>query len=203
MRRIGIRELLDSPSEIDSLARILRGGGVAAIPTETFYGLAADPASAAGVERVAAIKRREMGKPLLVLFGERGQLATLGIAARPEALDRLFAVWPSALTVVLPLSAPIPASRGALSLGVRMPAHDALRELLVRVGPVTGTSLNRSGETPCVHAGEVARLLEDEIEVLVDGGRTPGGLASTLLDATREPPVVLRQGAFRWSPDVL
>lgn len=201
MRRIGIRELLDSPSEIASLARILRGGGVAAIPTETFYGLAADPASRAGVERVLAIKRREAGKPLLVLFGERRQLAGLGVAARPDALDGFFALWPSALTVVLPLSTPIPASRGARSLGVRMPAHAELRELLARVGPLTGTSLNRSGETPCADADEVERLLEDEVEVLVDGGRTPGGLASTLLDATREPPVVLRPGAFPWPPD--
>jgi L-threonylcarbamoyladenylate synthase len=203
LRRIGIRELLDSPSEIESLSRILRDGGVAAIPTETFYGLAADPASRAGVERVLAIKRREADKPLLVLFGERRQLAALGVAARPEALDRFFAVWPSALTVVLPLSAPIPASRGARSLGVRMPAHATLRELLARVGPVTGTSLNRSGEIPCADADAVARLLPDEVDVLVDGGRTPGGLASTILDATREPPVVLRQGAFRWSPELL
>ncbi len=202
MRRIGIRELLDSPSEIALLTRVLRDGGVAAIPTETFYALAADPANAAGVERVMAIKRRDPGKPLLVLFGERRQLAALGVAARPEGLDRFFAVWPSALTVVLPLSVPIPASRGALSLGVRMPAHDALRELLARVGPVTGTSLNRSGEAPCAHADDVARVLEDEIDVLVDGGATPGGLASTLLDATREPPVVLRRGAFPWPPDV-
>lgn len=201
MRRIGLRELLDSASEVESLSRVLREGGVAAIPTETFYGLAADPASAAGVERVLAIKGREAGKPLLVLFAKRPQLAALGVAARAEALDRFFAVWPSPLTVVLPLSAPIPASRGGLSLGVRMPAHDALRELLARVGPVTGTSLNRSGEAPCADPDEAARLLEREVDVLVDGGRTPGGLASTLLDATREPPVVLRRGAFPWSPD--
>lgn len=201
MRRIGIRELLDSPGEIESLSRILRDGGVAAIPTETFYGLAADPASRAGVERVLAIKRREAGKPLLVLFAERRQLSALRIAARSEALDRFFAVWPSALTVVLPLAAPIPASRGARSLGVRMPAHAALRELLSRIGPVTGTSLNRSGEAPCADADAAASLVENEVDVLVDGGRTPGGLASTLLDATREPPVVLRPGAFPWPPD--
>jgi L-threonylcarbamoyladenylate synthase len=201
VRRIGIRELLDSPAEIEALSRTLRDGGVAAIPTETFYGLAADPASRAGVERVLAIKRREAGKPLLVLFAERRQLSALGISARPEVLDRFFAVWPAALTVVLPLAAAIPASRGARSLAVRMPAHAELRELLTRVGPLTGTSLNRAGETPCADADEVAPLLEDEVDALVDGGRTPGGLASTLLDATREPPVVLRPGAFPWPPD--
>ena len=80
-----------------------------------------------------------------------------------------------------------------------MPAHDALRELLARVGPVTGTSLNRSGEAPCEEADEVAKRFPGEVDVLVDGGRTPGGRPSTLLDATVEPPRVLRAGAFRAS----
>ena len=200
-RRIGIRELLDSPGEAASLAGVLRRGGVAAVPTETFYGLAADPRSAPGVARVLALKRRDAGKPLLVLFADRRQLEALGVAASPETLDRFFGIWPAALTVVLPLAAPIAASCGAGSLAVRMPAHEELRELLARLGPVTGTSANRSGEPPADRADAVEALLGDEIDVLVDGGETPGGLASTLLDATREPPVVLRPGAFAWPPE--
>jgi hypothetical protein len=96
---------------------------VAAVPTETFYGLAADPTSAAGVERVRALKGRDGSKPLLVLFASRAQLAPLGVSAGADALDRYFAIWPAPLTVVLPIARPIPASLGALSLGVRMPAH--------------------------------------------------------------------------------
>ena len=198
MRRIAIQDLLRSAEETAWLAGVLRAGGVAAIPTETFYGLAADPRSETGVDRVVGIKRREPDKPLLVLFGERSQLEALGIAASAASLDRYFAIWPSPLTVVFPLSRTIPASRGAASLAVRMPAHAQLRELLVRVGPMTGTSLNRSREAPCERPDSVAALLADEIDVLVDGGQTPGGLASTLLDATRDPPVVLRRGAFAW-----
>ncbi len=178
---------------------MLRRGGVAAVPTETFYGLAADPKSEAGVRRVLALKGREAARPLLVLFGERRQLAQLGVSARPEQLDRFFAIWPAPLTVVLPLLAPIPASRDALSLGVRMPAHGALREILSRIGPVTGTSLNRSGQPPCSDPEEAVRLLAGEIDLLVDGGRTPGGLPSTLLDATVDPPRVLREGAYPWA----
>jgi L-threonylcarbamoyladenylate synthase len=79
-----------------------------------------------------------------------------------------------------------------------VPAHDALRELLARIGPVTGTSLNRSGESPCEEANDVARQFPGELDVLVDGGRTPGGPPTTLLDATVEPPRVLRPGAFPW-----
>jgi L-threonylcarbamoyladenylate synthase len=149
---------------------------------------------------VLALKRRGAAKPLLVLFGARRQLAPLGVAAAAATLDRFFAIWPAPLTVVLPLTAPIPASRDALSLGVRMPAHDALRDLLARVGPVTGTSLNRSGEQPCSDPDEAAGLAPAEIDVLVDGGRTPGGLPSTLLDATVDPPRVLRDGAHPWPP---
>jgi L-threonylcarbamoyladenylate synthase len=170
------------------------------VPTETFYGLAADPLSAAGVAKILTLKRRDEGKPLLVLFGERAQLAPLGVTASASSLDRFFAVWPAPLTVALPISAPIPASLGRPSLAVRLPAHATLAALLERIGPVTGTSANRSGEAPCFRADAVEAILGDEIDVIVDGGTTPGGVASTLLDATVDPPRVLREGAFRWPP---
>lgn len=191
-------DLLASPDELSRLSALLARGGVAAIPTETFYGLAADPTSETGVRRILAVKRREADRPLLVLIGAREQLGPLGVTSQAHTLDRFFAIWPAALTVVFPLRTPIPASRDGFSLGVRVPAHDALRELLARVGPMTGTSLNRSGEVPCEEADEVARQFPGEIDVLVDGGRTPGGLPSTLVDATVEPPRVLRAGAFPW-----
>jgi L-threonylcarbamoyladenylate synthase len=198
VRRIRIEDLLASPDEIAALGALLARGGIAGIPTETFYGLAADPKSEVGVRRVLALKRRDAARPLLALFGARRQLAPLGVAAAPATLDRFFAIWPAALTVILPLSAPIPASRDTLSLGLRMPAHAALRDLLARIGPVTGTSFNRTGEPPCSDPEEAVRLMPGEIDVFVDGGRTAGGLASTLLDATVDPPRVLREGAFPW-----
>ncbi|MGE5414481.1 MAG: L-threonylcarbamoyladenylate synthase, partial [Syntrophomonadaceae bacterium] len=170
------------------------------MPTETFYGLAADPLSGQGVRRVLALKGRDSDKPLLVLFSSREQLVRLGVTASDELLDRCFAIWPAPLTVVLPLSRPIPASLGTSSLGVRLPAHDALRALLARTGPVTGTSLNRSGEPPCADADSAARVAPEEIDVLVDAGKTPGGLPSTLVDATVSPPRLLRAGAFPWPP---
>jgi len=201
VRRVRIGDLLASPERIASLREVLSSGGVAAVPTESFYGLAADPSSAAGVERVLAVKGREAEKPLLVLFGERRQLDPLAVAAAPAVLDRFFAIWPAPLTVVLPLRAPIPASLSARTLGLRMPADPTLRDLLAQLGPVTGTSLNRTGEAPCQDAEEVARRFEREIDVLVDGGRTPGGLPSTVVDATVEPPRVIRAGAFAWPPE--
>ena len=200
MRRISIEDLLASPEEIAAFGALLARGGIAGIPTETFYGLAADPRSEVGVRRVLALKRRDAAKPLLALFATRRQLAPLGVAAPAAVLDRFFAIWPAPLTVVLPLSAPIPASRDALSLGVRMPAHPALCDLLARVGPVTGTSFNRAGEPPCSVPDEAVRLMPGEIDDFVDGGKTPGGRPSTLVDATVDPPRVLREGAFPWPP---
>ena len=82
-----------------------------------------------------------------------------------------------------------------------MPADAAVLELLSGVGPLTGTSANRSGAPALSDPDAVASALGDDLDVLVDGGPTPGGEPSTLVDATRVPPVVLRAGAFRWPPD--
>lgn len=197
-RRIGLTDLLDSPREIARFREILSSGGVAAIPTDTFYALAADPGNELGVKRVLEIKRRDDGKPLLVLCSSRKDLEEVGVAADSRKLDRFLKIWPAPLTVVLPVGRTIPASRGARSLAVRIPASDPVRALIRAVGPVTGTSANRSGAAPLADPGAVAAALGSEIDLLVDGGTTPGGDPSTLLDATREPPVVIRPGAYPW-----
>jgi L-threonylcarbamoyladenylate synthase len=200
VRRIAIDELLGSVEEVGRFAARIALGGLAAVPTETFYALAADPLSETGVRRVLDAKGRDERKPLLVLFGARRQLEPLGIAVERERLDALFRIWPAPLTAILPLRAPIPASLGGATLGIRLPAHERLRELLARTMPVTGTSANRSGEEPCARADEVARLLGGQLDVLVDGGRTPGGEPSTLVDMTVDPPRVVRAGAYAWPP---
>jgi L-threonylcarbamoyladenylate synthase len=200
LRRVILEDLLASEAERLALAATLRAGGLAAIPTETFYGLAADSRSRSGVQRALATKRRREEKPLLVLCADRDQLVQLGVAASAEALDRFFAIWPAPLTVVFPLAAPLPASLGAATLAVRVPAHAGLRALLRSLGPVTATSMNRAGEPPCENADEVERQFAAEIDILVDGGPCPGGLPTTLLDATGDPPRILRQGAFAWPP---
>ena len=200
MRRVPLDDLVESERKVAGLRDLLARGGVAAVPTETFYALAADPASEEGVSRVFEIKGRDDGKPLLVLLSSRGDLAKLGVEAEPRLLDRFFDIWPAPLTVVLPLRAPIAASRGARTLAVRVPALKTVRRLLELAGPLTGTSANRSGAPALADPDEVAAALGDDLDVLVDGGRTRGGQPSTVLDATRTPPVVLRAGAFRWPP---
>jgi len=175
--------------------RVLRAGGVLAVPTETFYALAASPFDEVAVGRIRAIKGREEGKPILVLIGERGQLATLvqDIPAAARALMDAF--WPGPLTLVMPASVHLPPSVTSYtqSVAVRHSSHRELVRLLTRVGPLTGTSANRSGHSPACTAEEVQVALGLEIDLILDAGRTPGTLPSTLVD-TRTPVRILREG---------
>jgi L-threonylcarbamoyladenylate synthase len=185
------------PVAVAAVREALARHGVIALPTETFYGLAVDPRDAAAVARVFALKGREAGKALLVVaasVAQVGELADLD-ASRAAALA---GAWPAPLTVVLPVRRPLAAVGGTVA--VRVPEHALLRSLLARVGPLTATSANRSGAPPATTAGEVAAALADEVDLLLDGGPTPGGLPSTLIEWTGERPYVLRPGAFPLPP---
>ena len=198
MRRITIAELNASREEIFRLRELLGKGGVVALPTETFYGLAADPWSETAVRRICEIKGRDAVKALPVLFATRDQLPRLNVDAPPAALDPYFQIWPAPLTVVVSVRAPIAASRGVRKLGIRMPAERRLRALLERVGPVTGTSVNRSGSPPLDDPDAVEAIFRRDVDWLIDGGPTPGGKPSTVIDATATPPELLRAGAYAW-----
>ncbi len=200
MRRVPIADLAGGGSALRDLAALVRSAGVLAIPTESSYGLAVDPRSEEGVRRIFELKGRDAGKALPVLVAGLEQLAPLGIVA-PEAMrERFAALWPAPLTVVMPIRAPIAASGGSATLAIRVPAHTGLRAILRETGPLTATSLNRSGCAPCLDPDEAAREFGAEIDVLVDGGASPGGSPSTLVDASVDPERVLRRGAFPWPP---
>ncbi|HYG61302.1 MAG TPA: L-threonylcarbamoyladenylate synthase [Thermoanaerobaculia bacterium] len=179
------------------LAALLARGGVLAIPTESSYGLAAHPASAAGVQTIYKVKARDVGKPLPVVVAEMGQLTGLGIPPDLPILERLSACWPGPLSVVLPLRWPLPAAAGGTGLAVRIPGHAELRRLLAALGHgLTATSANLSGGEPILDPAEAAALLAGEDAVVVDGGILPGGPPSTLVAIEETGPVVLRTGSF-------
>ena len=198
MRRISIDALIASPEELRRLRELLARGGVAAIPTETFYALGANPMHEAAVRRIFQTKGRDDGKALPVLFGAASQLDALGIVAARDRLEHYLSIWPAPLTVAFPLRAPIAASRGGTSLAVRLPASHKLRALLRQTGPLTGTSLNRSGSPAMSDPDEIEELFARNVDVLIDGGKTPGGKPSTIVDATVDPPALVREGAFAW-----
>lgn len=198
MRRITIEALSAHPEDLLGLGELLGNGGVAAVPTESFYALAVDPWNETGVRRVFETKGRDAVKALPVLFAAREQLEGLGVIASAAELDKYFQFWPAPLTVVLPVRSPLPASRGLSSLAVRLPAEPRLRLLLASVGPLTGTSANRSGSSALDDPDAVETTFRRDVDLLVDGGKTPGGRPSTIVDATRDPPVLIRDGAFPW-----
>jgi L-threonylcarbamoyladenylate synthase len=186
---------------IQPLRDLLRRGGVLAIPTESSYGLGADPRNPAGVEAIYRIKGREAGKALPVVVAGREQLAPLGIDLGADfnlyIVERLFALWPAPLTVLLPISQPLPAAAGAGRLAVRVPEHEKLRELLAALDHgLTATSANRSGGEAVLDPAAAAELLAGEDAMVVDGGVLPGGPPSTLVAIEGDGLAVLRRGRF-------
>lgn len=189
---------------VEPLRDLLRRGGVLAIPTESSYGLGADPRNRKGVEAIYRIKGREPRKALPVVVGDLGQLADLGIDPDLSILKPLSACWPGPLTVALPIALvagdSVPATAGEPTLAVRIPGHKGLRRLLAELGHgLTATSANRSGQEPILDPAELARFLAGvagEEAVVVDGGVLPGGPPSTLVAIEETGPVVLRSGSF-------
>ena len=178
----------------------LAEGRILAIPTESSYGLAVDPRSAAGVEAIYRLKERERGKPLPVVAASLEQALDLGIEPN-EAIRVAEAHWPAPLTVVAPLRAglSVPAAAGGDTLAVRVPDHDRLRALLRVLGhPLTATSANRSGEPPACDLADLEPILGDSGALAIGGERAPGGLASTVVSWSSAGLRVLRRGRFEF-----
>jgi L-threonylcarbamoyladenylate synthase len=183
------------PMLADLVRSILGESGLIALPTESFYGLAVAPSDERALARLWAVKGRSEGKPILVLIGERHQLSPF-IRTIPRAAQILMdAFWPGPLTIIFPatpgLSNAVTAGTG--SVGIRLSAWEPLADLLCRVGPVTGTSANREGMPPPRTAEEVQGCLGEVLDLIIDGGPTPGGQPSTVIDVLG-PPRIIRDG---------
>jgi L-threonylcarbamoyladenylate synthase len=185
------------------VAAALARGAVLAIPTESSYGLAVDPRDEAGVERSFRLKGRPEGKPLPIVGADAAAFGVLGVDPNGPALRWAARYWPAALSVVVPIPAPIPASAGGHTLAVRVPGHAGLRGLAAALGtPLTATSANPSGAVPYLDPEAVASWLARAgaaagVEtLLVDGGPLPGGAPSTLVELVDGVAVVLRPGRF-------
>jgi L-threonylcarbamoyladenylate synthase len=182
---------------IAQAADVLRAGGLVAFPTETVYGLGANALDAAAVARIFVAKGRPANNPLIVHVAERSAARVL-VAAWPLAAERLAErFWPGPLTLVLPRSAAVPdiVTAGGPTVAVRMPAHAVARALISAAGvPLAAPSANRSTRLSPTRAEHVMRDLDGRVDLVLDGGPTPGGLESTVLDVGTSPPQLLRPG---------
>lgn len=186
------------PPGIEEAARAILDGKVVAFPTETFYGLGAEAFHRDAVQKVFAIKGREEKNPLLVLIAERDWLPQLVKNIPPPAEALMDHFWPGPLTLIFEASSSIlpQVTAGTGKIGIRLSSHPIAQALVRKVGrAVTGTSANRSGRPSTQTAEEVWEALGDCVDAILDGGKTKGGLGSTVLDITSDPPRIVREGA--------
>jgi L-threonylcarbamoyladenylate synthase len=185
---------------LSQAACVVRDGGVIAFPTETFYGLGVTPWDSAAVQRLFALKGRSAASsPILVLIRHREDLESLISEISPSAELLMKACWPGPLTIVFRASPRVPPvlTAGTGTIGIRLSAAASLQRLLDAVGgPLTGTSANRSGALPAVTAEDVQASLGVDVDLILNGGRTPGGFASTVVDTTVTPVRLIREGVL-------
>ncbi len=184
-----------SSDAIPRAIEILKTGGLVAFPTDTVYGVGALAFDGKAVESIYAAKDRPVEKAIPVLIGDSDDLEKVGIDI-PDSAHRLASrFWPGPLTILVPKRADLPGAVSSTStVGVRVPDHDVARALLQAAGPMAVTSANISGKQSPVTAEEVYEQLAGRIDLILDGGKTPGSVPSTLVDCTASELTVLREG---------
>ena len=178
---------------------ILKQGGIVALPTDTVYGLGACMHIHKAVEQVYAVKERPRNMPLSLLLAHLSQISEVAEPVPPVAWLLAESFLPGALTLVLHKSKLVPdiVTAGGTTVAVRIPAHPVPLALVGGLGePISGTSANLSGKPSALTADEVYSQFGNKIDLVIDGGRCPGGKESTIVDVTGEAPVVLREGAI-------
>jgi L-threonylcarbamoyladenylate synthase len=178
---------------------VLRAGGVIVYPTETFYGLGADPRNAEAVRKLFAIKGRPADQPILLLIRDADAVKDWAAEVTPEAKRLMERFWPGPLTLVFASKAGVlpELTRGGGTIGLRAPGSEATRHLLDYLGTaLTGTSANLSGRTSPETAEEAQEAVGGLVDLILDGGRTAGGKPSTVVEVFGEKARVVREGAI-------
>ena len=183
------------PQSLTTARDVLRRSGLVAFPTDTVYGLGVLVNDPAGIESLYRVKGRESAKAIPVLLCDLSELPLVAAEITP-GLQRLAQhFWPGPLTLVVPRHPALPRELSPYpTIGVRIPDHPVALALLRLAGPMAVTSANLSGRSSPTTAQEVVDQLDGRIELVLDGGRTPGGISSTVVDYSGLEPVILRQG---------
>ena len=198
---ISIDPLHIPPSSIEKAVTILKAGGVVAFPTETFYGLAADATNEKAVDRIFEIKGRSFNNPIALIISKEDGLDLLTDNIPESAKKLMAAFWPGPLTLVFKASPSVSPrlTAGAGKIGVRISSHPIAHALAAGLGrPITATSANLSGARECITVQDVLLQIGPSLAASIDGGATPGGKGSTIIDVTLHPFALLREGAISW-----
>jgi len=187
------------PAAVEEAARVLRAGGLVVFPTDTVYGVGAAVDRPDAVARLYVAKGRPLDRPIPVLIADEGQLQRLASEVNEAVLRLARRFWPGALTIVVPAQPwlPVEIVRDTGAVGVRMPDHPlALAIIRAAGGAVATTSANRSGEREACTVDEAIAALGEAVDLYIDGGRTPGGVPSTVVALEDGHLRVLRRGAL-------
>jgi L-threonylcarbamoyladenylate synthase len=186
-----------SMANLNRAVAVLQNGGVVAFPTETCYGLAVDPFNPLALNHLFVLKQRNIGKPILTLVDDRESLSSL-VQEIPNLYEPLMKTfWPGPLTLIFPAKVNLPAllTAGTATVGVRQSSHPFARQLLRAFGrPLTATSANISGRAAAVNAHGVKAQFGSKLDMVFDGGRTPGALGSTIVGLAGDELRLIRAG---------
>lgn len=201
MHRLVVDSSTPDPAALERAAVAIRAGGLVAVPTDTLYGLAADPFRRDAVRRLFAAKGRALERAVPLIAADADQVVQQLGELSPLAHLLATRFWPGPLTLLVPASPALAeeVSGGTGCVGVRVPAHAVARGVCRAFGSVvTASSANVSGQAATADPDEVVASLGPLLDVLLDAGMTAGGPPSTIVDVSRGEPRLVRSGAIPW-----
>ena len=187
----------DSDRIFKKSSEILKSRGIIAYPTESFYALGVLATDDYALKELFDLKQRPAEKPLPIIVGDLNLLLSIVRQIPPHARMLIEKFWPGPLTLIFEARENVPGLLTCCTgkVAVRIPGESIALDLARNLGfPLTSTSANPSGQRPAVETSQLIRYFGDKIDLIIDGGRTPGGKPSTIVDVTVEPPKVLRTG---------
>ena len=186
---------INDPKALAMAVDVLAGGGMVAFPTDTVYGLGAMAFDDKAVSRISDVKGRSGDKAIPILIGDFNQLSLVSASVNTQCEKLAKRFWPGPLTIVLPRHESIPDAVTPLpTVGIRIPDFLPTIELLKLSGPLAVSSANLSGKGSSSTARGVQAQLDGKVALILDGGVTPGGTPSTVVDCTQGRPIILREG---------